>query len=333
MLSKVEFSAPITPAAGPAPSRRSFTTSDGYEIVYRLWKPVGAPRALVIALHGIQSHSGWYCHSSSQLANAGYAVAFFDRRGSGLNEFARGDAPHADRLFADVVQSISHLKRDDFDEIPLILLAISWGGKLATAIAAQRPELFGGLVLVAPGLCPRVGASVVQRLALKLGSATGAGLREISIPLDDPKLFTDVPEYQAFIRGDPLALRRVTVRFLCASLDIDRFVQRNAAAIRCPVLLMLAGRDRIIDNNATRRLVVSFGSSKKTLLEYADACHTLEFNRETALFISDLIDWLNVTTNRSSRLRSVGAAGRRIAPQSVRRPNDPLSCPKSGESQ
>ncbi|MGC1274775.1 MAG: lysophospholipase [Planctomycetaceae bacterium] len=301
-MSETIESAELTGITDEPPSAlRNFAASDGYEVAYRLWRPAGTPRALVVALHGIQSHSGWYCHSSLRLAEAGYAVAFLDRRGSGRNETARGDTPHADRLVADVVQFVGHLKRDGLDRIPLVLMAISWGGKLAATVAARRADLFDGLVLLAPGLCPQVGANAVQRLALKLGSAAGAGLREVSIPLDDPALFTDVPEYQSFIRNDPLALRRVTIRFLLASLDIDRYVQRNVSAIRCPILLMLAGQDRIIDNDATRRLVVSFGSTEKTLLEYPDACHTLEFERDRHHFIADLVDWLDHATVQRSR--------------------------------
>ena len=273
--------------------RRVFVASDGYEHVWRCWLPSGPPRAVVVGLHGIQSHAGWYGASSVCLAAAGYAVAFLDRRGSGENAAFRGDAPHADRLVYDVVQFVEHLKRNGFDGVPIVMSAVSWGGKLAAVVAACRPDLIDGLVLLAPGLCPQVGANVLQRLALRFGDAAGSGRREVSIPLEDPALFTDVAEHQAFIRDDPLALRKVTVRFLTASLELDRRVRRHAASIGCPLLLMLAGRDRILDNAATRRLVVSFGSTEKTLMEYPGACHTLEFDRNRDAVVADLAAWLD----------------------------------------
>lgn len=273
--------------------RRTFVTSDGYEHVWRFWPAAGAPRAIIIALHGIQSHAGWYGYSSSRLAEAGYAVAFLDRRGSGENTVDRGDAPHADRLVNDVIQLIGHLKRSGLDQVPMLMSAVSWGGKLAAVIAGCRPDLLAGLVLIAPGLCPRVDANAVQRLALRFGAAAGSSRRPIAIPLDDPALFTDVAEYQAYIRNDPRTLRHVTVRFLTASLELDRRVRAYAASIRCPILLMLAGRDRIIDNRATRHLVTSFGSTEKTLMDYPAACHTLEFDRRRDAVVDDLIAWLN----------------------------------------
>ena len=83
------------------PSLREHVASDGYRLKYRHWAPVN-PRGIVIALHGIQSHSGWYDYSSRRLADAGFAVYFPDRRGSGLNGFQRGHAAHAMRLVNDV---------------------------------------------------------------------------------------------------------------------------------------------------------------------------------------------------------------------------------------
>ncbi len=57
----------------------------------RVWS-VPECRAVVVMLHGIQSHSGWYEGSGEHLAQAGVSVLAPDRRGSGMNGEARGDA-------------------------------------------------------------------------------------------------------------------------------------------------------------------------------------------------------------------------------------------------
>lgn len=283
----------LPPGSPPLPELRRFVSSDGYESAYRLWEPAGRTREVVVALHGIQSHSGWYGWSSARLAEEGWAVAFLDRRGSGANAAARGDTPHHERLMIDVAQFVAHLEREGFGGLPRVLSAVSWGGKLAATVAARVPELFDGLALLSPGLCSRVRVNILQRVALRTALAAGAGRREVAIPLEDPALFTDQPEFRQFIRADPLTLRRVTVRFLTASLALDRIVREQASRIRCPVLLMLAGRDRIVDNDATRRLVASFGAEEKTVVEYPAACHTLEFEPDRERFVTDLIDWLD----------------------------------------
>jgi len=75
------------------PTLRSFTAGDGYVWQYRHYEPAGQPRASVVMLHGIQSHGGWYGKTCRDLASASYAVSMLDRRGCGLNDRDRGDAP------------------------------------------------------------------------------------------------------------------------------------------------------------------------------------------------------------------------------------------------
>ena len=58
-----------------------------------------------------------------------------------------------------------------------------------------------------------------------------------------------------------------------------------------PTLLMLAGRDRIIDNDRTRRFVEGF-RTEKTILEYPDSHHTLELEEPGHPFVGDLIRWV-----------------------------------------
>ena len=59
-----------------------------------------------------------------------------------------------------------------------------------------------------------------------------------------------------------------------------------------PIIMMQSGRDRIIDNAATKKLFDRMGSPQKTFIEYPEACHTLEFEPKPDQFIDDLLAWL-----------------------------------------
>ena len=91
----------------------SVRVSDGTMLQFRRWGPVNrSPRAIVLALHGIQSHGGWYFRSSQAMAEAGFEVLFLDRRGSGLSMSPRGHAIHAERLINDVAQFTRAIRAD-----------------------------------------------------------------------------------------------------------------------------------------------------------------------------------------------------------------------------
>src|SRR5262249_33119380 len=171
------------------------------------------------------------------------------------------------------------------------LVAVSWGGKLAVALEKFYPGLIAGMALLTPGLCPRVRPPFGQRLAIALARLVSPR-RLFPIPLDDPELFTATPRWQAFIRDDPLSLRRATARFLVSSAFLDRALRLAPEEVRAPTLLMLAGRDRIIDNERTRAYFARFASADKQVIEYPEAHHTLEFEPDPTPVFADLARWL-----------------------------------------
>ena len=116
--------------------------------------------------------------------------------------------------------------------------------------------------------------------------------RTFTIPLNEPELFTADPAWRAFVRADRFGLREATARFMLASFGLDLYVRRAGPSVTCPVLLLLAERDRIISNSGTRSFVESFATNDRTVVEYPDAEHTLEFEDNGHPFVRDMESWL-----------------------------------------
>lgn len=278
---------------------RSIVASDGYQLHFRYW-PSTNVRGVVVALHGIQSHSGWYEYSATSMASAGFPVYFADRRGSGLNAVDRGHADHGERLIHDVGQLLRLARQEQpttdgekTRQPPLTLLGISWGGKTAAAVAAVAGSEVDRLALLYPGIETALRPSPWQQLQLRLARHWDIRRRMVPIPLRDPSLFTADPEWQKRIREDARALHQVTSGFLNAGRDLDAIIRRQASQITQPTLLMLAGRDQIIDNAATRARVAEFGCRHLTMLTYPEASHTLEFDACRDESVRDLLQWLS----------------------------------------
>lgn len=277
------------------------TAGDGYRWRYRHYpapEGVPGPRANVVVIHGVQSHAGWYEFSCRRLSEAGFAVSFLDRRGSGMNEQDRGDAPGFRRLLDDLAEFLVPLRTPQPPR-KTFLVAISWGGKLAAALQRRHPGLVDGLALVCPGFFPRVGPSRKQRLAI-LWARLVAPRRLFPIPLSDPELFTASPRWQQFIREDPLSLRQATARFLVESARLDGYLTIVPSHVRVPVLLLLAEHDRIIDNAPTRRFVERFAGTDREAIEYPGAHHTLEFEPDPEAYVRDLRRWLERQCSRET---------------------------------
>ncbi|NNJ23969.1 Monoacylglycerol lipase [Planctomycetes bacterium LzC2] len=265
--------------------------SDGVPLFCRRFDPSGAVKGSVVLCPGVRSHSGWYGWSGRRLAEAGWRVWFADRRGTGANGGPRGDAPHADRLLADVRHVVRLARRRD-PETPVTLGGISWGGKLAATLAAED-GLCDALLLLTPGLRARVRVGPVQAAAVRAAVRSGRGRTLVRVPLEDARLFTAENDFVRFIEDDPLTLDAVTLRFTAASLDLDQRAKAAVERLSVPTYTALAGRDEIVDNPATRRLLGRCGTEDLTIRTFPAARHTLEFEPNREAIFDLLIDWLN----------------------------------------
>jgi alpha-beta hydrolase superfamily lysophospholipase len=211
-----------------------------------------------------------------------------------LNADQRGDIDQWNTWLSDVTVYLDQLAG------PRIVLGISWGGILATALARQHPQLISGVGLICPGLFSTKAASAVQRLGLRIASAVGLKQMRVAVPLQDPVLFTNSKMHQAFVGQDPLALRQITIRMASCNVELLKYALSAPEEIRVPVLLMLASDDPIAINDRTRQWLNRIGHKDKTIIEYADASHTLEFEDDPSQYFDDLTAWCRRMTNFGS---------------------------------
>jgi acylglycerol lipase len=292
-----------------------YSAADGRRLAARVWEATGPPRGRVVFLHGITSHGGWYDRSCRHLAEAGLEVHFLDRRGSGLNlSVEPGDVDRHETWIDDVavyLDALAHIPlppREGLGEgsetppsalrlpssplRPPVLCGISWGGKLAVAVARRRPHLVKGLGLLCPGLYSPHEPGPLGRMLLATPKPARLQRRRVWIPLRAPALFTDSRQWRDHIASDPLSLRQVTIRFASADRRLTQLARESATFLHLPMLLMLSGRDRIVDNGLTRAFLRRTPTGHKTLVEYPHAAHTLEFEPDPLPYFRDLTDWI-----------------------------------------
>jgi acylglycerol lipase len=176
--------------------------------------------------------------------------------------------------------------------VPVVLCGISWGGKLVAAVARVHAALLEAVVLICPGIYSPYVPSLLKRTILAMPVPVGIQQRRLKIPLFKPELFTNSSRWQKFISTDSLALRTIIWRFAQEDRHLTHFARKSASFIHCPILMMLAGQDRIVDNESTLKYFSRVAGSRKVLIEYPSAAHTLEFEQDPSLYFADLANWI-----------------------------------------
>jgi acylglycerol lipase len=301
----IQFSMSCEVETSVSPPRIEFYAArDGRRLAARVWRTEDLPRARVVFLHGITSHGGWYNQVAGHLASSGFDVHFLDRRGSGLNAEQPGDVDDWRTWTDDVSTYLGRGLANDATRslprrFPTVLCGISWGGKLAPAVARRHAALVDAVALICPGIYSPFLPGLMKRAVLAAPAPDWLRRRHVRIPLRRPELFTDTPHWQEFIAQDPLALRSITWRFAREDRRLTKFARQSAPFLHQPMLMMLAGQDRIVDNSRTRQFFGKVAGPHKTLIEYGGAAHTLEFERDPSAYFADLADWLGRTAMRA----------------------------------
>jgi acylglycerol lipase len=264
----------------------SFEGSAGRLLRYRVLA-ARPTRYHLLYLHGIESHSAWFLPAAARLREFGFTTYLLDRRGSGLNMNSMpGDALSARVLLEDVRRF-----RRQLGDLKLHLLGLSWGGKLAAAVALDQPEALQSLILITPGLRSRTDLSLLTKANVLLSLLVG-GRSRFKVPIE-PEMFTHTPRFLDFIRADPWRLQKVTARFLLTSRVLDWTIARRIAKLRLPILLFLAGKDPIIDNQGVLELL-SAVKNQVRLQIFEEAIHAIQFDQmermvlQIANFVEDI---------------------------------------------
>ncbi len=215
------------------------------------WTPP-TPAAVLVLLHGLQSHARWFAEAAELLCDRGLAVYALDRRGSGSSPAPRGDIRRYADWFEEVGALLDHV-RPRHPGVPIHLVGHCFGGAIALGTALRYPERVTSLVMLTPGLYVLPEYRVAERLGI-VACGLLAGGTHFRVPQEDG-MFSRDPEVLAWIHEDALGAKTVTARCLLQSARMMSRLRRHVGELRVPLLVVEAARDRIADNRRNRALL------------------------------------------------------------------------------
>jgi pimeloyl-ACP methyl ester carboxylesterase len=209
----------------------------------------------VVLVHGGSAHGGWWAGVAKLLAST-YRVVVPDLSGHGRSDHRKAYGPSV--WARDVEEAVKASRATE-----AFLIGHSMGGAVGVYLAASRPDLVEGLVLVDTALRPSAEDSPDLRSARRHNAvyATREAILErfrLLPPgvLADQRLLLELAEESIVLtsngwtwRHDPEARQRFT----------DEGLAQQIPLIRCPVAYLAGELSTISDESAVHRLQQQLG--------------------------------------------------------------------------
>ena len=250
-------------------------TPDGIKLRYARWRTTNPPcKGTVILLHGRAEYIEKLYETVTDLREQGFDVLTFDWRGQGgsqrmLEDARKGFVEHFDQYVSDLDTIISEIALPDC-RAPFYILAHSTGSLVALLAAPLFANRIRRMVLASPLL--KLGAIPVAQNILKwitgamhvlgLGDSymSGGATPDENRPFAGNKLTSDFDRFQrnASFAGDfrEITIGGPTASWLFAAARAMETVNDPDfhAQITIPTLIVCAGNDEVVDNEAAEHL-------------------------------------------------------------------------------
>ncbi|MBU0543885.1 MAG: alpha/beta hydrolase [Proteobacteria bacterium] len=292
-----------------------FTSPDNVSIRYGIWD-CGAKtkNGSVILLGGRKEFMEKYAETIEELKQRQFDVYSMDWRGQGLSTrlLTNRNKGHINN-YGEYLEDLNYFVNKIVRPVavsPLIIIAHSMGGHIALRFLHNFPEVVYKAVLTSPMIdimvppFPKWIIKLAARFASKIGcgSSYSAGSKDYSYQnikfegntlTSDPVRFMD--EHKNIAENPALALGGVTYGWLNAAFESIEILSgaEYAGKIKTPVLIVGAGRDRIVSETAQKAICsrmhnchfVSISDSYHEILKESDKVRNI-FWREFDGFIS-----------------------------------------------
>ena len=273
----------------PAGAFQAYRTkaADGNCLQGYAWAPAeGAPRAVLVVVHGLGDHARRYGALAQALNAQGVAVLAQDHRGHAGSGGARQRIDSVEQAAADVELALQEAARR-WPGLPLVLHGHSFGGLLVTHVAATTAQPLAGVVVSSAALRRPAGVSDGQLAVVRTLSALAPSLG--LDPLDPAKVVRE-PAAQATLAADPLIAReKLPARTIAALLTGVDAVQSKLATVSQPLLVLHGGADTVTPPAGSRALHERAASAEKTLRLYDAARHDLLHEPESGAVTQEIV--------------------------------------------
>jgi alpha-beta hydrolase superfamily lysophospholipase len=270
-------------------TERNFDGLGGVRIVYDVWTPDTAPRAIVVLSHGLGEYARRYDHVAQCFEQAGLVTYALDHRGHGRSGGKRMLVRDISEYTADFDTLVGIATREH-PGLKTIVLGHSMGGGIVFAYGVERPDNYDLMVLSGPAVAAQ---DQVSPLLAAAGKVLGVLLPGLPVQDLDVDAISRDPEVVAAYKADPLVYHgRVPAGVGRALLHVGETMPQRAPALTAPLLVVHGEQDRLVSVAGSRRLVECVGSTDVTLKVYPGLYHEVFNEPERDQVLGDVVGWI-----------------------------------------
>jgi alpha-beta hydrolase superfamily lysophospholipase len=262
-------------------------TSDGCNLFLRSW--VMASNDILLILHGLGAHSGWFIDMGNKLASRGMNVYAMDHRGFGRSGGLPGHIDDYHTYVEDIDFIVTEI-RNRHPEAAIHVLGHSMGAIFASHYAATHGNVLAGALFLNPWIQDTSKTSILTTIAILFGGLfkshhywQAAGGTEV---------MTTNPEAIQMLDADPYWRRKQTSSFLFQIFLMRQAALKKAKLITNPTLVMQAEADKAVVHEASRNLYEALAGNDKTWKTYPGYAHDSEFEANRSLMDNDVVTWI-----------------------------------------
>jgi alpha-beta hydrolase superfamily lysophospholipase len=271
-------------------SERTFNGVGGVRIVYDVWTPDVAPRAVVVLSHGFGEHARRYDHVAERFGRDGLVTYALDHRGHGRSGGKRVLLKNISEYTGDF-DTLVGIATKEHPGLKRIVLGHSMGGGIVFAYGVERPDAYDLMVLSGPAVAAQAAVSPLLVLTAKTLGAIAPGLPVQQ--LDASAVSRDPAVVDAY-NSDPLVYHgKVPAGIARALVLVGETMPQRAAALTAPLLVVHGSEDSLIDVDGSRQLVEAVGSPDVELKIYPGLYHEVFNEPERNQVLDDVVSWVN----------------------------------------
>jgi len=271
----------------PRASEERFLGTGGFQIFMRSWHPASAPLAVVIIVHGFNSHSGEYEWVAAQLVAQRFAVYAADLRGRGKSDGERFFIDKFDNWASDV-GTVVKMAKSRVPGVPAFLLGHSAGGVVASTYTLDHQGELAGLIC--ESFAYQVPAPDFALAVFKGLSHVAPHAHILRLKNED---FSRDAAVVAAKNADPLIAHEIQpTQTLAEMVRADERLTRGFGTITLPVLILHGTADKATRPSGSQHFYDTAGSKDKTLKMYDGHYHDLLNDLGKEKVMSDITDWI-----------------------------------------